>query len=349
MLMPRLFFSRLLFWAALPFALWQSRGESRTAIVFVAWLLLLPLSFLWGGQRLSQSVANEKAGPVVRLVQPNVSQDEKWRGDNAEAMLSGLLMLSVSSSEKQPALVIWPEASVPFLLDEEPEALSRIAEVIGPAQTLLAGSLRRGPSAAGAEPYYTSVLAIDGDGRVGGRYDKWRLVPGGEYLPLEWLLTPLGFRKVANLPESLSAGPGPRSLDLPGLGLAGMLICYEAIFPHELVATPRPQFIVNVTNDGWFGQSVGPYQHLAQVRLRAVEQGLPIARAANTGISAMIDPLGRFTARTELGTRAGINAVLPAALPPTIYAQVGDWMMVLVLAAWIFSGVLARRPVTHPA
>lgn len=339
----------VLIWAALPFALWQSRGESRTAIVFAVWLLALPAAFLWGGQRLSQPVAEVNAGPMVRLVQPNVSQDEKWRGDNAAPMFSGLLTLSASASETPPALVIWPEASVPFLLDEEPEALALIASVIGPTQTLLAGSLRRESGAPGEEPYYTSVLAIDGDGRVFDRYDKWRLVPGGEYLPLEWLLAPLGFRKVVNLPESLSAGAGPRSIEIPGFGQAGILICYEAIFPHDLVVKPRPRFIVSVTNDGWFGQSVGPYQHLAQVRMRAVEQGLPIARAANTGISAMIDSNGRFTARTELGTRAGINAVLPAALPPTIYGRMGDWMMVLVLAAWIFSGVLARCPVTHPA
>ena len=150
-------------------------------------------------------------------------------------------------------------------------------------------------------PLFHQHSPHDETGRVTGAYDKWRLVPGGEYLPFAWALEPLGFRKVVNLPESFTAGRGPESLLVDGAGSATLLICYEAIFPHRLVPSEaRPDWIVNVTNDGWFGQSVGPYQHLAQVRMRAVEQGLPIARAANTGISAMIDPFGRYVATTAL-------------------------------------------------
>jgi apolipoprotein N-acyltransferase len=162
-------------------------------------------------------------------------------------------------------------------------------------------------------------------------------VPGGEYLPLAWMLEPLGFRKVVDLPESFSAGPGPQSVDVPHVGLAAMLICYEAIFPHQLIdPAQRPRFIVNVTNDGWFGISVGPHQHLAQVRMRAVEQGLPVARSANTGISAAIDPWGRYIATTQLETREAIEFHLPAATKATLFSRWGAltiWGM--CLCGWI--------------
>jgi apolipoprotein N-acyltransferase len=165
-------------------------------------------------------------------------------------------------------------------------------------------------------------------------------VPGGEYLPLSWLLEPLGFRKVVDLPESFSAGPGPQSIDVPAVGLAAMLICYEAIFPHQLVdAAQRPRFIVNVTNDGWFGNSVGPYQHLAQVRMRAVEQGLPVARSANTGISAAIDPWGRYIARTELGTKDAIEFRLPAATKATLFSR---WGVITIWGVCFFAWIVFR-------
>jgi apolipoprotein N-acyltransferase len=137
---------------------------------------------------------------------------------------------------------------------------------------------------------------------------------------------------VVSLPESFDAGQGPAALNIPGMGRAAMLICYEAIFPHHLLPTLRPDWIVNVTNDGWFGQSVGPHQHLAQVRMRAIEQGLPIARSANTGISAMIDPVGRLTARSALDQVAVIDTPLPQALSAgTNYSKWGDYMFLLML------------------
>ncbi len=164
----------------------------------------------------------------------------------------------------------------------------------------MTGAIRRSTPDDAAN-YFTSIQVIDDQGIVINSYDKWRLVPGGEYLPFAWALEPLGFRKVVNLPESFSAGVGPRLVHVPGVGLAGMLICYEAIFPHKLVPEgERARWLVNVTNDGWFGTSVGPYQHVAQVRMRAVEQGLPMARSANTGISALIDPVGRYVVKTEM-------------------------------------------------
>jgi len=333
----------VLLWASLPFALWRSRHQGFAIKLLLAVLAaLLPVAQFWGVARLESHAVAFKPDITLRLVQPNVSQSDKWRSENAVVMLDDLVALS-SSPVATPQVIVWPEASVPFLLDEEPEALRRIGEALVPGQSLLAGSIRRGADAGEATPYYTSIIGIDDEGRVTGRYDKWRLVPGGEFLPLEWLLAPLGFRKVVDLPESLSPGPGPQNLLVPRVGLAGALICYEAIFPHRLLADERPDFLVNVTNDGWFGQSVGPYQHLAQVRLRAIEQGLPVVRAANTGISAVFDSLGRSVIRTELGVRTAVDSPLPMSIAATAYAKWGDWSLLFIALLVIFLGAAAQR------
>ncbi len=149
--------------------------------------------------------------------------------------------------------------------------------------------------------------------------------------PWEDLLTRLGFRKVVALPESFTAGSGPLNLRLPGLGLVAPLVCYEVIFPNRLVTSPRPELLVNVTNDGWFGRSTGPYQHLAQARLRTIEQGLPLVRAANTGISAVIDPLGKIVVSTELLSRTVVDHSVPLPIAATVYARAGDLTLCLLL------------------
>jgi apolipoprotein N-acyltransferase len=307
----------------------------RRKISAIVVVLSLPMALYWGQWRLSAAPEVPNQGPLIRLVQPNVSQSDKWRSDNAELIFEDLLALTAMPSAETPRVVIWPESSVSFLLDESKVGLARIAEALGPQQTLLAGSLRRQVDGSGSEQYFTSILEINDQGVVTESYDKWRLVPGGEYLPFAWALEPLGFRKLVDLPESFTPGPGPRSLDVPGVGLAAMLICYEAIFPHHLVdATRRPRWMVNVTNDGWFGLSVGPHQHLAQVRMRAVEQGLPIARAANTGISAVIDPWGRVLHATDLETRSVVDVHLPDAISPPLFANWGllfFWAVVLAI------------------
>jgi apolipoprotein N-acyltransferase len=182
---------------------------------------------------------------------------------------------------------------------------------------------------------FNSILAFDSTASVVARYDKWRLVPGGEFLPFEWLLEPLGFRKVVTVPGSFQAGEGPVSLKLPGAPDASFLICYEAIFPERLTGAWRPGWIINVTNDGWFGNSSGPYQHLAQVRMRAIEQGLPIMRAANTGISAVIDPYGRVTESLALGEQGTLDARLPAALAATPYSRSGDAVLLILVVAGV--------------
>jgi apolipoprotein N-acyltransferase len=315
----------VLLWAVLPAAIILNRGDRAALAMPLLLLLTLPAICWWGDARLAAHPLDVNSGPMIRLVQPNIAQSDKWRSENSAKVFDDLMALTTApgTTTELPKVVIWPESAVSFLLDESAPALARIGSGLGEGQTLLTGAIRRQQDPS-EDLYFTSILGIDTEGVVQSRYDKWRLVPGGEYLPLAWLLEPLGFRKVVNLPEAFSPGSGPGIADVPGIGPAAMLICYEAIFPDKLVPDNiRPRWIVNVTNDGWFGRSVGPYQHLAQVRMRAVEQGLPVARSANTGISAMIDPFGRFVSRADLDTRTFVDSRLPQNLEPTLYVRAG--------------------------
>jgi apolipoprotein N-acyltransferase len=218
---------------------------------------------------------------------------------------------------------------------------------LGGTKTLLAGAVRRSSPKEenGVAPkYYTSVLVFNSDAKIVAAYDKWHLVPGGEYLPLAWMLEPLGFRKVVPIPESFTAGPGPTTTSIPNIGPASLQICYEDIFPNSTVdPANRPDWIVNVTNDGWFGNSVGPYQHIAQLRLRSVEQGLPVARAANTGVSAIIDPVGRYVEMTDLGVENARDSRLPVKIQPPIYASFGDFALLALLILTFTVNLLTRN------
>ena len=345
--MPGLTFMVLL-WACLPhgfYLYWKTMPVFRSWLLLLA--LLLPVHWGWGEFRLIQNptVYNDKV--VVRLVQPNISQDDKWRSDNAKIIFEGLMALSRLQGDLQPTHIIWPESAVPFLLDESRGGLTQIAGLLGPDHVLITGAIRRNAvdSRTKEQAYFTSVEVIDGGGTVVGTYDKWRLVPGGEYLPFAAILEPLGFRKVVNLPESFNAGVGPQSIAIPGAGFAAPQICYEAIFPQLLPdIAHRPDWIVNVTNDGWFGQSTGPYQHLAQVRMRSVEQGLAIARAANTGISAVFDPLGRLLSHAALSTQGIVDSRLPLSLPPTIFARFGLLPAIAIIFLLVaITGILSRK------
>jgi apolipoprotein N-acyltransferase len=288
----------------------------------------------------------------LRIVQPNIAQDAKWRAGNAAEIFDTLAGLSNSATADAPGgisgitHVIWPESAVPVYLAENQSALARIDELLPDQTVLITGALRRDPARSDREGrplVYNSVLVFNDAASVAARYDKWRLVPGGEFLPFESILAPLGFRKVVTVPGSFASGTGPVTLAIPGAPPAGMLICYEAIFPDHLVeARARPQWLINVTNDGWFGDSTGPYQHLAQARLRAIEQGVPIVRAANTGISAVIDSHGRIVSELGLGRQGIIDARLPAALPATFYSRYGDWTL-LGLIILLGGGLLVQN------
>ena len=314
-------------WAALPALLLRrpSRSEIAAALLLLA---LLPAGWLWGDWRLAHASNEDVAGVKLRIVQPNIPQNEKWREGNARAIFEKLVALSAGPPATH---IVWPESALPFLVEESEGARTRIAEMLGGGAALIMGALRRegrGPDA----NIFNSILVFAGDADVVARYDKWRLVPGGEFLPFASVLEPLGFRKVVTIPGSFVAGPGPRTLDVPGAPSAGFLVCYEAIFPHRLLDPERrPAWIVNVTNDGWFGRSTGPWQHLMQTRMRAIEQGIPIVRSANTGISAVIDAYGRLQVSLPLDTAAAIESPLPAAIAPTPYARFGDGALALLL------------------
>jgi apolipoprotein N-acyltransferase len=335
----------ILLWAAAIYGL--CTAQRKTAVVI---LLTLPVAWGWGQWRLMQNPTQFVAGVGLRLVQPNISQSDKWRGDNVRVIFNQLMDLSSRPMANDLAVthIIWPESAVPFLIDESPEGKAELGGFLDGHKILMTGAEHRSSPRpiGGVDPkYYTSILVFDGAANVIATYDKFHLVPGGEYLPLGWLLQPLGIRQLAKFPEDFTPGSGPTTLLIPGAGRVGAQICYEAIFPSGIISSnPRPDWLLNVTNDGWFGNSSGPYQHLAQLRLRAVEQGLPIARSANTGISAVIDPLGRYIQSTKLGTVDTRDSRLPAKIQPTVYALMGEYgfLSLLILAIMLCGGFRVR-------
>jgi apolipoprotein N-acyltransferase len=282
--------------------------------------------------------------PIVRLIQPNAPQHLKWRDDMIPVFFQRSLDLTAAPpvlGGPAPELIVWPETALPVLLERSDAARARIAEAGGAAQVLLGGQRFEGFRARN-----TSAL-LDPEGRIRQVYDKHHLVPFGEYMPGGAVAEALGLQGMAEvLASGYAPGPGPALFDLGGgLGRAFPMICYEAIFPGYIRQVPRPDWMVHLTNDAWFGGFSGPYQHLALARLRAAEQGLPVLRAANTGISAVIDARGQVVASLPLNEAGVLDAVLPAALPPTIYARSGDLpALILVLLATAAAVLAARRP-----
>jgi apolipoprotein N-acyltransferase len=330
----------VLLWGVAPLALW--RGDRATRLMFVVIALSLPAAWAWGTWRVATHPTQFMNGPLVRLVQPNISQSDKWRTNNARAIFNQLLqMSSQAATGAEPTIIAWPESAVPFLIDESAEGRAELRTVLAGKKILLTGAVRRSSTDEAKANYYTSILEFNGNADVIGTYDKHHLVPGGEYLPLAWLIEPLGFRKLVNLPESFTAGAGTSQFFVPGAGIAALQICYEAIFPTTWpLNTGRPDWILNVTNDGWFGNSSGPYQHLAQLRMRSVEQGLGIVRVANTGISAIVDATGGYVIQSKIGEMVYLDSPIPKGFVTTVFAQWGEfWMLVLwcvvVLAAFL--------------
>ncbi|MDP4022397.1 apolipoprotein N-acyltransferase [Methylobacterium sp. NEAU 140] len=321
--------------------------------------ILLAALALYGAERLGPADLSV-TGVRLRLVQPNLPQDAKFRPENREDIVDRYIELSrrpPASGEPEPTHIVWPESAFPFLIQRDPDALARIAAGLAPGQHLVTGAARADAALPGERPrIFNAVMVIGADGTITDTYDKVHLVPFGEYLPgpLDGILRALGLRQFVAIPGGFSAGSlaGQRILAVPGLPPVAATICYEAIFPGAILPAGRaapsadpPGLILNVTNDAWFGDTPGPRQHLAQARLRAVEEGLPLVRDANTGISAVIDPHGRITARTPLDTETWLDADLPARIVGgTLYGQFGDAAFVLMLAACLGGAVVGRRP-----
>lgn len=312
-------------------------GAQRAALGALLGAALLSVPAAYGVARLGLAPAPPADAPFVRLIQPNAPQHQKWDPAFARGFLERAIALTAERDAEAPppALVVWPETSVPMPLHVAGPELARIAAA---AQAPVALGIHRWDSASASGR--NALVVVGADGVPTALYDKHHLVPFGEYIPLAHLLPRLGLTGLAEMAGGFGAGPGPRLVDLgPGLGRALPLICYEAIFAHELRAAPaRPNLLVQVTNDAWFGALAGPQQHLAQARLRAIEQGLPMLRAANTGISAVIDAHGRVTAALPLGESGRVDAPLPRALAPTPYVLWGGWP---VSGVWALLGLAA--------
>jgi len=265
----------------------------------------------------------------VRLVQPSIPQSLKWDPAAITSNFQRLLTLSAAASEHPLAAILWPEAAVPFLLERDPAPRQAIAAVAPVDGYVITGALRSDPPPAATGRVWNSIEAIDSRSRILAHYDKTHLVPFGEYVPLRDILP---IEKLTPGPIDLSAGPGPRTVRLPGFPAFAPLVCYEAIFPGAIVdEKERPELLLNVTNDAWYGRSSGPYQHFAIARTRAVEEGLPLVRVANNGISGEIDPEGRVLARINLDTVGYADIALAAAGSPTLYAEAGDWTFLVLL------------------
>ncbi len=311
-------------------------------------LILVGLT-TYGVTRLWQNPTRYVDGVKVRIMQPNLQQDEKFNYSAKTQVMDRYLRLSNRATGPQSNGVhdvthlIWPESAFPFFLTREPDAMAQIATLLKPKTELITGAVRAAPDASSANPIaYNSVYVIDPDGSIRGIYDKVHLVPFGEYLPLPRLLEGIGLTNLTKQVGGFQSGDRRRAMGVPGAPKMLPLICYEAIFPRSAVPSgERPGWLVNVTNDGWFGISSGPYQHFQQARSLAIAQGLPLVRAANTGISAVIDPLGRIIASLPLGAEGVLDSALPRALDETPYARLGDSVYVALMIVALI--VVARR------
>lgn len=268
--------------------------------------------------------------PVIRMVQPNAPQHLKWDRTMIpvffQRQVDYTAALSDDPARPRPDLVIWSETALSVILENAEPELEAIALAADGVPVVLGIQRFIG------QRTYNSALYLDQAGVIRAIYDKHQLVPFGEYMPFGETMAKFGIHGMAaSRGGGFSPGPGARLMDLGALGQALPLICYEAVFPQLINSAPaRPDFLMQITNDAWFGALSGPYQHLAQARLRAVEQGLPMVRVANTGVSAMIDPLGRVTAALPLGVAGWVDAALPAPRPATLYARTGEWPMLLI-------------------
>ena len=299
--------------------------------------MALLFAALWGfgAARLSAAPLDTVPGLSIRLVQPNIPQAEKYV--RRLMLRNWTRLLTLSTQPGKPTHIVWPEAATGFAVARAPGALDQIGLFTARGQTLITGSDRFVRDAQGIHAYNSLYLFAPGGG-LPQTYDKFHLVPFVEYLPLAGVLGSIGFSQFAVGP-GFSAGDYPHVLNAAPAPLVSPLICYEVIFPHAVTdpKVPRPGWLVNITDDSWFGPWSGPHQHLLTAQVRAIEEGLPIARAANTGISAMIDGNGRVRGDLALNRMGVVDAALPRALAPTVYDRFGDLVFLLLLVSAVFT------------
>jgi apolipoprotein N-acyltransferase len=337
---------------ASPAALTDDRIDTRRP-----WLPLLTSVVLLGGLaiygtiRLAATPTSFVDGVHLRLMQPNLAQDEKFNYSSKQQVMSRYVALSDRATGPQSTGIrdvthlIWPESAFPFFLTREADALAQISALLPQGTVLITGAVR--PAEPVSDPKnqraYNSIYVIDHDGSILSIYDKVHLVPFGEYLPFQKVLESIGLIQLTKLPGGFLAGDRHRAFPVPRAPQFLPLLCYEIIFPGDAVpGGERPGWLLNLTNDGWFGISSGPYQHFRQARVRGIEEGLPLVRVANTGISAVVDPVGRIINSLPLGTDGILDSPLPRAIDPTIYSRTGEGLVALILVV-AFVIVIRRR------
>lgn len=329
--------------ACLPAAVPDPQVGSRRAWAAVAaGLALFAVLGGWGAARLAGAPVETVPGVRLRLVQAAIDQRLKWAPGERERNVQQHLALSAAPGPEPVTHVIWAETAVPMFVEQDARVRQALGSVVPSGGLLITGAPRTAVDADGERRYYNSLVAVDGSGAVAGSFDKFHLVPFGEYMPLRrWL--PVG--AIAGNGAEFSPGPGVVTLSLKGLPPVSPQICYEGIFPGAVVdEANRPEWMLNLTNDAWYGRTAGPHQHFAIVRLRAIEEGLPLVRVANTGISGVVDAYGRVSALLGLGERGTIDATLPKAPGfATAYARVGDTIFGLLLMTCFLAGWFARQ------
>jgi apolipoprotein N-acyltransferase len=328
--------------------------RAATAAVIAGFLGVL---YAYGAVRLAHAPGVAPDAPLIRVVQADIDQKNKWKPENLPQIFGTYMGLSTRPTAARPDIVVWPEGALPAVIDELIAPNSPygplLRDTVAPGQTLIMGANRAEPKPGGVGyAYFNSLVAFhrEGDGlRITGVYDKQHLVPFGEYMPLGELATKVGFRSLVHMPDDFTAGPPARPLTPAGVPAVQPLICYEALFPGFTRAAAqraevRPAWILNISNDAWFGATSGPLQHLNMASYRAIEEGLPIVRATPTGVSAVVDAFGRVEpgARLGLGAFGAIDARLPPALAPTTYVRLGDLPFALMLLLSALIGVVAR-------
>ena len=326
--------------AALPARLGDLTGRRRAAPLIA--VVLMAALFGGGALRLAQDEPASVPGVMLRLVQPSIPQT--LRNDPAadRANFRRLLALSGTPAAVTPTIIVWPEGSAPPFLARDDDARRAIAATLAKGAIALVGTARTDPVPARPQHYWNTLDAIDDRGAIVGYYDKFHLVPFGEYVPLRDILP---INKITPGTTDFSAGPGPQTLELTGVPPFSPLICYEVIFPTEVVdEAQRPDWLLNITNDAWYGFTSGPFQHLAIARVRAVEEGLPLVRDGNNGISAIIDAYGHVEQRLDLDAVGVLDGRLPGKLPPTAYSRIGDGAFAAMVAMLLAFAGITHRP-----
>ena len=341
--------------AMVPALIWPADGRSlgRRLLPLFAAVLVIAAQLGYGSNRLAGTTSTERPDIAMRLVQPLVYEHADWGNADPVALIDRLLMLSDMRMTPDDAgladitHLVWPESSLPFFLSTYPDALARIARMLPETTMLLAGAPRQQYEPGGSEtsgPPYNSVLAIDSNGEVVASYDKAHLVPFGEFLPFADFFRSLGIKQFVPGAEGWAHGDARRRvMTLPATPPLLALICYEILFSGDLGDTANAQFLFNITNDAWFDGSIGPAQHAHHARVRAVEEGMSLVRAANSGLTFATDPLGRITAELAPQQMAALDVRPHERLAGTMFSQLRYWPLLIVLVAGLAVSVLISR------